>query len=342
MTNILLTCAGRRNYIVSYFQDALYNIGGKVYAANSDIYSSALSVADKGFIVPPIYDKDYIDVIITICKDHDITVVVPLFDLELPILAKNKQKFLDHGISVIVSSLDVINIGNDKWNTNRFLSNYGLLTPKTFLDLDKVFSALKAGEINFPIMIKPRWGMGSIGLFEAENRNELSVLYSKTLKAIENSYISCINIQGQTNNVIFQEKIIGEEYGLDVINNLHGEYITTFVKRKIAMRSGETDCAITVEHPLLTRLGKKISQYLGHIANLDVDVIMCEKKPFIIEMNPRIGGGYPFSHLAGANLPKAIIAWANNLEPDPSILNVEFGVVGIKGLLPMKFSEKSI
>jgi carbamoyl-phosphate synthase large subunit len=58
--NVLLTCAGRRNYIVDYFREALHNIGGKVYAANSTPDSTALIVADKGFIVPSLYDPTYL------------------------------------------------------------------------------------------------------------------------------------------------------------------------------------------------------------------------------------------------------------------------------------------
>ncbi len=33
---------------------------------------------------------------------------------------------------------------------------------------------------------------------------------------------------------------------LDVLNDLQGRYVTTLVKRKLSMRAGETDRAVTV------------------------------------------------------------------------------------------------
>ena len=35
-----------------------------------------------------------------------------------------------------------------------------------------------------------------------------------------------------------------------------------------------------------------------------------------LEMNPRFGGGYPFSHTLGANFPLAIIEWCSGVEFD--------------------------
>jgi len=52
---------------------------------------------------------------------------------------------------------------------------------------------------------------------------------------------------------------------------------------------------------------------------MDADFFVTENNDiFLLEMNPRFGGGYPFSHEAGANVPAALIAWAigNKLSPD--------------------------
>ena len=40
-------------------------------------------------------------------------------------------------------------------------------------------------------------------------------------------------------------------------------------------------------------------------------------RPYVIDMNARFGGGYPFSHLAGMDLPRAYVAWAEGKEAEP-------------------------
>ena len=152
--------------------------------------------------------------------------------------------------------------------------------------------------------------MGSIGIYEADNELELDVFYRKVKQAVFRSpLLKYEATQDREQCVIVQKKIEGQEYGLDVINDLNRNYQTTIVKRKIAMRAGETDCAQIENIPELKALGEQLSKALGHIANLDVVVFLENGNPYVLEMNARFGGGYPFSHLAGVDLPQAIVNW---------------------------------
>ncbi|MBE0687242.1 MAG: ATP-grasp domain-containing protein, partial [Anaerolineaceae bacterium] len=181
--NILLTCAGRRNYLVDYFQQALSG-KGTVFAANSSEHSTAMIVAEKGFVVPSIYDPNYVDVLINICQENKIESIIPLFDLELPILASEIDKFKKVGISVIVSSPTIVEICLDKLKTIQFLENIGIKTPRTFINLNETLKALGLGKIQFPLIIKPRWGTGSIGLNEANDETELRFFYRRSFENI--------------------------------------------------------------------------------------------------------------------------------------------------------------
>ena len=49
--------------------------------------------------------------------------------------------------------------------------------PKTFISLEKALVDVKNEQISYPLIVKPRWGMGSIAVFEAENEEELRVFY---------------------------------------------------------------------------------------------------------------------------------------------------------------------
>jgi hypothetical protein len=78
------------------------------------------------------------------------------------------------------------------------------------------------------------------------------------------------------------------------------------------MRSGETDIAETVDIKEFEDIAKNISVHLKHMALLDVDCFKSnDGKIFVLEMNCRFGGQYPFTHVAGVDVPQQIINWLN-------------------------------
>ncbi|MBE6741314.1 MAG: ATP-grasp domain-containing protein [Ruminococcaceae bacterium] len=307
--------------MVNYFKDVL-NGKGKVFVANSSELSPAFRVADGCVVTPLIYDENYIPFLIEYCKKNNIKVIISLFDIDLPILSKNKELFNKNGINVIVSNLSTVEICNDKWKTYLFLLKNNFNVPKTYIDLAEAEKDIKEGELSFPLFVKPRWGMGSISVFKADNIDELTVFYKKVKREVHNTYLKYESSIDKDHCVLIQQKINGQEYGMDVINDLDGLYQNTIVKKKIAMRAGETDCAQTVNNGVFEKTGRELSKHIKHISNLDVDVFLSDNNEvFVLEMNARFGGGYPFSHMAGVNLPKAIINWINNEENDKRIFD---------------------
>lgn len=79
---------------------------------------------------------------------------------------------------------------------------------------------IECGKLHFPLFIKPRWGMGSISVYEADNLQELEILLLKVKRNIRNNYLKYEAAQDETHDVIIQEKLMGTEYGIDIINDL--------------------------------------------------------------------------------------------------------------------------
>lgn len=333
--NILLTSAGRRTYLVNYFRNSLSGIG-KVHASNSSSDCPAFKCADKSVVTPLIYSDSYIPFLKKYCIDNQITAIIPLFDVDVLKLSEYKNEFFSLGIKVLVGDKDRIEICNDKYLTHKILSEQGLNIPSSFLSLDEVTEKLKRHQLKFPLIVKPRWGMGSIGVYEANNMNELDVFYDKVKKDINESYLKYESSFDSERCVLIQEKVIGIEYGLDIINDLNGTYQTTVVKEKIEMRAGETDTAITRESPILKEIGKRISGIISHPGNLDADIIFDGEKYFILELNARFGGGFPFSYIAGVDLPSAIINWLLN-KPLKNELEEVIGIKGYKDITINKY-----
>lgn len=321
--NILFTCAGRRTYLLKYFKENLAD-GDKVVATDMQLSAPALQVADVKLQVPAVYDPEYVNITLNVCKEQQIDVLLSLNDLELPILAENKSRFEELGVKVIVSDPQVIDIAFDKYKTAQWVEALGLSSPKTYVRLEDAKRALAAGEIEFPLFMKPRWGSGSIGLESIADMEELDIYYNLLLKKIKKTILATASVGDEY--IMIQEKLTGKEFGLDIMNDLNGRNVGVSVKQKLAMRAGETDKAVTVDIPEVREMGRKIGEALGHIGNLDVDIMQRADGAYcVLELNPRFGGGFPFSYEAGVNMPKAIIQWVKGEEVDPAILQPEYG-----------------
>lgn len=326
--NVLLTSVGRRAYMVKYFKEAL-GPEGKVHVCNSDDQTVAFHYADAHVVSPLIYAPGYIPFLLDYCRDNQIHMLLSLFDIDLLVLARNKARFAEIGVEVVVSPPDFIEICNDKWNTYRYLSRYGFHTPRTFCSYRETVQALEAGVLSFPVVVKPRFGCGSISVAVAQDMEELAFLYKRGCREVTQSYLK-YESQMAEKKMIFQQCLTGQEYGADIIHDLKGQHRGVIVRRKLAMRSGETDIAELVDEPAIEEDLTRLSQLTGHIGNLDCDIFLVDGVPYLLEMNARFGGGYPFSHMGGCDLPRALVKWRAGEEVEPSMLTARTGLRGYK------------
>jgi carbamoyl-phosphate synthase large subunit len=307
--NILLTSIGRRGLIVKYFiRELRKNGGGKVYTTDCDKTAPAIHHSDGYFLTPLIYDKNYIPTLIEICKDYQISGILSFIDPELEILAKNREKFNDLGVKILIPDEKYVQICYDKCVTQKFLDDNNIPTPITFLDVEDCISKIGSGKFEFPVMIKPVRGSASIGVQMVDNKEDL-LFYSEKIK-----------------DYIIQEYFTGPEYGVDVLVDFKGTVISLFVKRKIRMRAGETDKAVSVKVPEVMEISTKIGELLGGPGPLDMDIFEKDGKYFVSEINPRFGGGYPFAYELGVNFMELMIKLLKNQEIKPEIGNYKENV----------------
>ena len=316
--NIFFTCAGRRTYLLKYFKEQPES-DGLIIAGDMQLTAPALSVADVKVQLPAVYADNYIDTLLNDCKRYKVNILISLNDLELPILAAHKQRFQDIGVIAVVSSPEVVDICFDKIKTADFITSLGLKVPKTYVNLNQAKEAIENGDLAFPLILKPRWGSGSIGIETVDDLDELEMVYKLLQHKVKRSILSTAS-QGDE-YIMIQQLIKGKEYGLDIMNDLQGNHVAVSVKQKLAMRAGETDKAITVDNMTVREMGATIGRFLKHIANLDCDILEEDGEYYVLELNPRFGGGFPFSYEAGVNLPAAIIAWAKGEQYDKLLLS---------------------
>lgn len=290
--NLLILSCGTRNKIVQYFRENLKGVG-KVAATDCSSLAPALYEADVHYIVPRMTDPGYLDVIYDICRKEQITGILSLIDPELSLLAEHSEDFKKLGVIIIGSSYELCEMSLDKYMMYKWLKDNGYKCAKSYMDKEEFYADVENGLAAYPVFVKPARGSASISISKAENKAAVDFLYS------------C------EDGLMIQEFLNGQEIGADVyIDMISGEVVSVFTKKKLKMRAGETDKAVSFKDPELFELIKKFCKASGFRGQIDIDIFDINGEYYISEVNPRFGGGYPHAYESGANHMKLIV---NNL-----------------------------
>ena len=300
--NILLTSIGRRYYLINYFKKNL-NSNIKIISTNSSNHTSARNYSNFFYLSPKIESKSYLKFILSIIKKHKIKLIVPLIDIDSKKLSKNIKMINKYNATLISPPYRIVNILTDKFKLYEFLKRNDIITPKTYISKKKFLHDFNKKKIKFPVILKPKYGTSSILTIKAYNTNQLNIYYKYLIQKISTEYF---NKRNHKQKIVIQEYIKGTEYGLDLMNTIKGKYYSHLLKQKIHMRNGETDIC-KISNKKISQICKKISELILHNFLIDVDMIYKNKKFYVIDINPRIGGGYPFAHIVGFDMIKCLL-----------------------------------
>ena len=310
--NILILSCGTRNKVVQYFKDAV-GVRGKVIATDCSQYAPALYDADSYYIVPRMTEPGYIDEIISICKDERIDGVLSLIDPELSLLAQHKKTFEAVGTTVIGSSYELCEMALDKWAMYNWLTEHGYPCAKTYVQFSEFEQALTNDEVSFPVFVKPRFGSASLHISKADDMETAEFLFKRQP------------------DMIVQEFLHGQEIGADCyIDMVSQEVVSIFTKKKLLMRAGETDKAVSFRDRELFALVERFARESGYLGQIDVDIFDVGGVYYISEVNPRFGGGYPHAYESGVNHMHLIVNNLNGHANKPCIGAYDEGIVMMK------------
>ena len=281
--NIVFTCAGRRVALMEAFRSALDELGlkGKLICTDVTRASAACQSADVAEIVPHAGRLEYIPALLDIVRKHDVSLLLPMTDLDLRSLARQRQRFEEIGCTVMIGSEESVMLCRDKATTNEMLPRGGLATIKTMS-----LAEFRARPF-YPCFIKPVRGSASVGTAVIRNEKELA------------GHVATF---GEL--MIVQEYVSGREYTIDVYRSRDGQVRCVVPRQRLVVRSGEVEKGITVKDDRLIDSAIKLAGMLGDIWG--VFCCQCrrdEGQPRFFEINPRFGSGAPLSIAAGANLP---------------------------------------
>lgn len=288
MTNLLVTSVGRRGYVVRHLMQAR-NANDQLFLADRDPYASAFSVSDAHKHASPPdpvarWMPDYI-------QQNQIDAVLSLHDYETIEIARLAAA---HGLPCthIGPTLAAAETALDKVALYEWLRNSA---PHLALHTRTMQVWMQEQHIR-PSMwvLKDRWGSASSGLRFLDLRNGGHPIPDP----------SCDSSQ-----TVVQSLVQGTEYNVDIFLDASSTPVGSVVKKKLRMRGGETDCAEVlvqgVEH--IAAASSAAVAGLEIVGNVDIDVMDTSSDTYILDVNPRFGGGYAFSALAG--YPAAAAVW---------------------------------
>lgn len=298
---------GRQTYLVDLFSRYFQVAIGDNNQLTLDMYEGV-----KKYLMPRYDSDEYASKLKKIITEEDIDYLLSLSDIEIALVSELKT-VLSLSCELLMPNKVISYQCLDKYAFSKLLIQNGIGSPKTFLTPREVKDALELGVIAFPIIGKSRWGMGSKGVTFIEKEEELDLFYKLYKDKFKAPLFLDSDMERIEESLVFQEVIKGEEYGLDIVNDLSGNWFVTAIKRKLMMRGGETDSAEIANDSEILAVSQEISNVLKHKGNVDCDILVSSKGIFVIDINPRFGGGYMFSLSAGLDVPYYLSCWAEGI-----------------------------
>ncbi len=277
--SVLITCVG--GGVGQAIIKSLYNTPYKIISADGEILGTGLYASPKAYTVPYANSPGYIERLLQICQAEKCSLIFPGLDAELPMLARERQRFIDIGTIPVVSSSDIVEIADDKLATHNFLVLNSLPTPSTYLLSEEVTEYL-----SFPFILKPRnGGFRSHNVFFIRDKREFSMR------------LSVINAA----DYIAQEYIEGDEYTCGSVN-FDGKCYGIIVMKRV-LRDGDTYKAFVVSDPEIVGYVKRAAEALKPFGPCNFQLRVCGGVPYIFEINARCSGTTYCRSLAGFNEP---------------------------------------
>jgi carbamoyl-phosphate synthase large subunit len=260
-------------------------IGVRLIAADCSPLSVGFQLADAHYTVPLASASGFIDAVLEICKREGVNIVFPVIDEELLVFAQNRGRFQEEGIRVITNDPDVVALAKDKYRTFEFCKRAGIRVPATYLPHELP----EAGRLAFPLIVKPRDGRGTVGVFKARNPNELEFFLD---------YVS---------NPMVQQFLEGPEYTIDILTDFQGHPKSVVPKLRLETKAGMQVKGRTVKDERLIDFGLMAIEKFRLVPRGNVQCILHESELFLIEVNPKFPASLPFTVAAGVNAPLLLL-----------------------------------
>lgn len=306
--NWLFSTIGKRGYIADYLRQADANVN--IIGSGNNVFTPGFTSCDQAVLLPSILDPHYLSRVREVAETHQVNAILSFSDPDVATLSTIREELSSQGIACFFPGKETALFGYDKLETFRWAQKNGITVPYTTTDPEEA-----RNQISFPLIRKPRFGSASVGVSTIADPKDL------------------YPANGDSTEYIYQERVIGNEVNIELCGDLNGRVMSVSSWRKLISRNGETQLAITTRRQDLIDKALELGKKARIIGPCDIDVIDRDGELYLIEFNMRFGGGYPVSHLAGANFLELLVQ-AQRGESPPLYTGFQDEIFMMKRLLP--------
>lgn len=306
--NVLISSAGRRSSLVKAFVAATHARGGRTWAGDMDGLAPALYLADEAVRLPRCTEPAYIETLRDLVQRHQLRLIVPTIDTELPALAAHADEFRALGCRILISTPDFVRISGDKSLTQEAFAAAGLDVPRGWTGEE-----LADGwpdDLSEQLFVKPRDGSASLHTHAATRATLADVL-------------------AVVPHAIVQERLSGPEITIDALLDFDGRPLHCVPRRRVRTLGGESIQGETLDdaplRPWLDRV-LAVAGELGARGPITLQAFLTARGPVLIECNPRFGGGFPLAHAAGGRYPEWLLDLVDGRRPPATPGDYERGL----------------
>lgn len=279
--NILFLGGAKRVSLANHFIKAGKKTGLDVHIFSYEL-DKRVPIASVGEVLigKKWKDTDLIDDLCKIIIENNINIILPFVDPAVEKCGILKEKLP----KVFIPSCDVnlCYVMFDKRESEKWFMDHDIPLPMSYHAGDK---------FDYPIIIKPRTGSASKGIVVISNDEEWHDVANK-------------------DNFVIQQYIVNhKEYSVDCYVNQKGKIISIVPRERLAVAGGEVVNSITVDDKDLVEVSKKILANKGFYGPVTIQFIkdVDNGYTYVMEINPRLGGGVVTSIGAGANITEFIL-----------------------------------
>lgn len=291
--------------------------------------------ADMAVVAPPSMSDEYPGFILDLCERFEVRMLTSLHDIDAFALRLIRGELDRRSIAAFLPGVEWSSFCLDKFQCGDVLAGAGFRVPSSILTTDDLQHFLDNGA-RFPLVVKSRCGFGSAGYSFCRSREELVEAFHPGRFFGENKALhEALGVASSFDSII-QEYVDGREVCFNIVNGLDGSFAAHFGCEIVSMRGGESEVAVTLDQEFGLSHSAAFAELTKHRGTWGLDCIERDGLLYVLDVNPRFTGDYPFNQLAGANVPAVMLAWASGSPPDPNWLRRPGGVWGYKDIVPKR------